>query len=127
VAYAWIETPEVELSQINMPVEHKRNTDLTVTWMDIDFRYPQRCIIKFWDEEEGFDHSNQYDLIIHDPFLGEYTIAGKYLRLWNVNEEIENETRIMVVSETDGILESTFLNGGYIRSHFEIYQDVFLY
>ena len=127
VAHAWIETPEVEVSQINLPLEHKRNTDLTVTWTDIDFRYPQHCIVKIWDEEEEFAHSNQLELQIHDPFLGEYTISGKYLRYRNVSEEIENETRIIIRSETDGVLESTFLTGGYIRSYFEIYQDVFIY
>lgn len=126
-AYAWIETPEVELSQINMPLEHKRNTDLTVEWIDIDFRYPQSCIIKFWDKEEGFEHSNQKVLMIHDPFLGEYTISGKYLIYRNESEEVTNETRIIIRSETDGVIESSFLNGGYIRSYFKIYQDAFMY
>lgn len=125
--YAWIETPEIEFRTMTVPLEHPRSTDLTVTWSKTDYRYPQYLAIHYWTPENSFSSKDQVQMNIRTPYLGSCLVDKKYMVYRNLSDGLVEETRIILIAETNGLLEDSFMVGGYIQSQIKIWQDIFVY
>lgn len=124
---AWVRTPAVDLKQINMPEKQQRNNPLTITWQEKDYQYPQKLLIQYWDIDDGYSSNNQETFIIDYPYLGEYTINKKYIKYTDADTSRLAEMRIYLVSETFGVLDLNFLDGGSITSQLKVYKDIEIY
>jgi len=124
---AWIETPEIDFFQLDVPEQYPRNTDLVVKWLDVDFRYPQYCVIQYYDAVDGFSENNQVRFIVHSPYDGEYTIKSKYIKYYNKSNARDAEIRVKVIAETTGEVSDEFLTGGSVKCQMAIYQDIEIY
>jgi len=127
IAYAWIETPEIDLSEMTIPLEHARNTSLSIQWPEKDFRYPQTVWIQNWNASDGFSSDHQTSLNILRPDLGVFVIPAQYITYGNVSDALTEETRIYLVAHSVGILEDAFMEGGYIECQFQLFQDIYVY
>lgn len=124
---AWIRTPAVDILSMTIPEKHKRNTALNVQWLPKDYMYPQKIIVQYWNIEDGFSSDDQVIQGIPYPYIGEYTLNKAFLRYTNKSDEVLEETRIVLVSETTGELDKNFLDGGSVKSQFRIYQNLEVY
>lgn len=124
---AWIESPEVFPTTLDVPQRVDRDKSLLVKWQDTDYRYPQFIILKKYVKDEGFSEATQVQLNIDNPYYGSYTVPKKYIKYQNVSEEVLNETRIILMAQTIGSLDQNFSKGGTITCTFKIYRDLEIY
>lgn len=124
---AWIRTPAVEIISMTIPEKHKRETALQIQWFPKDYMFPQKVIIQYWDVEDGFSSNDQAIQGIPYPYMGVYTLDKAYLKYTNESDEVLKETRIILVSETTGVLDKNFLYGSSITAQLRIYQDLEIY
>ena len=124
---AWIESPEVFPTILEVPQRVERNKSLEVKWQNSDYRYPQFLLIKNYVTDKGFSEEGQVQLEIKNPFYGSYTIDKKYVKYQNVSEEQINETRIILLAQTEGTLDEYFSRKGTITCTYKLYTDVEVY
>lgn len=123
---AWIVTPDIDLTRLDVPQKVYRSKNLTIAWKNTDFRYPQYLKIKYYDEEEE-EYVEDIFLNIDYPYLGEYTINKKYVKYTNNSDEIDAEMRIKLIAETTGSIDKFFSVEGSIQADFMIFRDVKVY
>lgn len=124
---AWIESPEVFPTTLDVPQRIERDKDLLVKWQKTDYRYPQFLILKNYDTKKGFSGEDQILLKIDEPYYGRYTIDKKYIKYQNVSEEQVNEFRIILKAQTEGSLDHNFSKDGTITCTFQLYSDLEIY
>jgi len=123
---AWIETPEKYLTQMDIPLSHLAKQPLTFSWQQVDFRYPQYCHVQWWNvEEEKFETQKLYE--IKYPYLGQFTIEGKYLKYHNDDAVRDDELRIGITSQTTGVISYGFAEDSSIKCEFILYQNIEIY
>ncbi len=125
--YAWIETADFIVKELNIPLEHRHDTPMTISWKAKDFRYPQHVYIQYWTKEHGFSSNDQVKINVDNPFAGQITIDKKYFPQRDKSDEKDNETRIILIAATEGLIEDSFMSGGYIESQIRVYRDIFVY
>jgi hypothetical protein len=114
--HAWLDTPEKELLTFAVPDTHTRNQDLTVSWTDIDFRYPQTLEYSYtWSNTEG-SGSDTKTFTIADRSKGNYTIGKSF---FNYPEGIYEAT-LRIITRVNGTVDEAFMPGGYIQCVFYI-------
>lgn len=124
---AWIESPEVFPTTLDVPQRVERNKNLEVKWQNTDYRYPQFLILRPYQVDEGFTEDHQIQLEIKEPYYGSFTVDKKYIKYQNVSDEVVNETRIILKAETSGSLDQDFSEGGTITCTFKLYTDLEIY
>lgn len=124
---AWIESPEVFPTILNVPQRIERDKSLLVKWEKTDYRYPQYLILKNYDKDEGFSGEEQVRLKIDEPYYGKYTVDKKYIKYQNVSEQQVNEFRIILQAQTEGTLDQNFSQDGTIICIFKLYADMEIY
>ncbi len=124
---AMIETPEIDLNQIEATVKLKRNTDLTVSWLEKDYRYPQFIYVLYYQPDGGFHDDKGYKIAIRYPYLGTFKVDGKYIKYTDRDPAVIREVRLLLLAQTSGALDVNFQPGGSITCSFKIYQDIEIY
>lgn len=124
---AWIESPEVFPTTLNLPQRNERDTNLEVKWTNTDYRYPQFLFLQYYIKDKGFSSADQEQFNIYDPYYGVYIIDKKYIKFQDVSETSVNETRIILQSQTEGTLDQNFSQGGTITCTFKIYDELEIY
>jgi len=124
---AWIESPAVFPTTLEVPQRVERNTHVTVKWHDTDSRYPQYIILQNYDNDKGFSEDDQVELKIVEPNYGLYIIDKKYIKYQNVSDEQVNETRIILKAQTEGTLDTHFSQSGTITCTYEIFAELEIY
>ncbi len=124
---AWIETPEIDLNHMELPLKKQRNTNLTVKWTETDYRYPQFLLVQYYQPSIGFNSKSQDKIALRYPYLGSFTVDKKYIKYTDKASEAIRETRIVLVAQTLGALDKNFQPGGSITCNFNIYQDIEIY
>jgi len=127
VYQAWIESPEVFATTMEVPPNLQSNKDAEISWQVTDDRYPQHVLLNYYDKDEGFTKENQVRLKIATPSDGVFRIDEKYIHLQNVFEKGPNKLRVYLQAQTDGILDSQFATGGAITCTYRIYNDTEIY
>jgi len=124
---AWIITPDIKLNQMDVPLKHRRKTDLSIKWSESDYRYPQTLLIQYYQPSDGFSSESQNKIALRYPYLGSFTINKDYIKYTDKASEVIRETRIQLVAETTGALDQQFQPGGIITCKFNLYQDIEIY
>lgn len=124
---AWIESPEVFPTTLDVPQRVERDNDLVVKWQNTDYRYPQYLILQNYDKDKGFSEKDQVQFKIDEPYYGSYIIDKKYIKYQRVSDEQVNETRIILKAQTEGSLDHHFSQSGTIICTFKIYTDLEIY
>ncbi|NOZ74009.1 MAG: hypothetical protein GXO90_01330 [FCB group bacterium] len=124
--FAWILTPDIDLTVLNIPERYPRKTTLTLSWQNTDFRYPQQIHIDLYDADAG-KYKNDATLLIEYPYTGSYTINRKYIKHTNVSDEVSAEMKIILIAETLGALDNTLPVESKIKAQFTIYKTLEIY
>jgi len=124
---AWIESPEVFPTTLDVPQRIERDKNLEVNWQNTDYRYPQILFLQNYDKDGGFSTGDQVQFRIDEPYYGTYLVDKKYIKYQNVSEDVINETRIILQAQTEGVLDQNFSQGGTITCIFKIYSNLEIY
>lgn len=125
-SYAWIITPDIDLTVLNVPDRYPRKTALTLSWQNTDFRYPQYIHIDLYDADAK-QYKNDATLLIDYPYRGTYTISGKYIKHTNVSNNVSEEMKIILIAETLGSLDDTLPVESTIKAQFKIFKTLEIY
>ncbi len=76
---------------------------------------------------KDFSSRTEKSFAIREPYKGYYIIEGKYLPFVDKDAEKDDEIRIMLSAQTEGAMDSNFLEGGFVRAYIKLYQDIEVY
>jgi len=114
--HAWLDTPEKELLTFAVPDTHSRNQDLTVSWTDIDFRYPQTLEYSYSWSNSQESGNNTKTFTITDRSKGNFTIGESFF----TNPEGIYAATLKIITRVNGTVDEAFMPGGYIQCVFYI-------